>query len=264
MFKASQANLAKCVTAMDGYFAKATQLYGIAMPKVRLVADINSARLGGQANYTNMRLRVNPVFLENDTDHYIEQTIGHEVAHFVVRAREKAGHYGTGMFKRVRSHGPEWQRVMRDLGLPANRTHNYQVPAHLVGKVGKSKARYRYICPNCKHEYQLSSVLHNRIQQLRQVRWHPRCGRTLGQIVYQPVAPVAAPAVPTLQVIQATVKVKAPAPGTKLADCYKLYKSLPGATRQSLIQMFVQNLGMTANGASTYYYQCNKLKEAGV
>ena len=54
--------------------------------------------------------------LNENTDHFIEQTVGHEWAHLA--AANLHGH-------KIRSHGPEWKAVMHKLGLDAARCHAY-------------------------------------------------------------------------------------------------------------------------------------------
>lgn len=58
-----------------------------------------------------------------------------------------------------------------------------------------------------------------------------------------------------MTVVQKAAVVKpqhAPAAGSKLERAIEIYKSMPGASRQQIIQAFVSQLGMTPAGASTY------------
>lgn len=50
----------------------------------------------------------------------------------------------------------------------------------------------------------------------------------------------------------------APAAGTKMERALEIYKNMPGASRQQIIDAFVSQLGMTPAGASTYQYNCKK------
>lgn len=49
-----------------------------------------------------------------------------------------------------------------------------------------------------------------------------------------------------------------PGAGTKMERAIEIYKNMPGATRQQIIDAFVSQLGMTPAGASTYQYNCKK------
>lgn len=63
-------------------------------------------------------------------------------------------------------------------------------------------------------------------------------------------------------VIQQTATVVKPAhvpgAGTKMERAIDIYKAMPGASRQQLISAFVDQLGMTPAGASTYAYNVKK------
>lgn len=70
----------------------------------------------GQAYPGKNHIRLNGQLLNENTDHFIEQTVGHEWAHLA--AANLHGH-------KIRSHGPEWKAVMHKLGLDAARCHAY-------------------------------------------------------------------------------------------------------------------------------------------
>ncbi|KZZ57245.1 hypothetical protein A3762_07625 [Oleiphilus sp. HI0125] len=96
-------------------------------------------------------IRFNQELLSLYGQQFIDETVGHEVAHFIVHEVVE---------RRVRPHGREWQSVMIDVLKKAPEvTHQYEV------KPARTIKRYRYhcACPNKSHE--LTSIRHNRVRR---------------------------------------------------------------------------------------------------
>lgn len=213
--------------------------------------DINSARLGGQAcGATHMRL--NPVFLNTYQDHYITQTVGHELAHLFVNQLYT---------RRVQSHGAEWKSMMRLLGIPANRCHRYEVPAGV--QVGKQVKKYKYQCSVCLEQIEVGAKVHNNLSRGRTYH-HKRCGRAgaLQPVVMATAAPVkiSTPTIPSN-----VTRVNVPfnhliSDKSKLDKCRLLAKNNPNITKDDLLRAFKQYGDCTSAGALTYFY---KLKGEG-
>ncbi|WP_028240847.1 SprT family zinc-dependent metalloprotease [Stutzerimonas azotifigens] len=73
----------------------------------------------GVAHLDENRLRFNAQLYRENREHFLTQTVAHEVAHLV--AHQMFG-------PRIRPHGEEWQLIMRGVyGLPPNRCHTYEV-----------------------------------------------------------------------------------------------------------------------------------------
>jgi len=73
----------------------------------------------GVAHLTENRLRFNAQLYQENREHFLRQTVAHEVAHLVAHQR-----YGAS----IRPHGSEWQQIMLKVyGLPAERCHSYEV-----------------------------------------------------------------------------------------------------------------------------------------
>lgn len=100
-------------------------------PEVRY--DIKN-RFGGVAitgGTDDWTVRLNLILCYENEEHFIEQTVGHEVAHLVARAIH--GHTklaedpktGKMVVKKIRSHGPEWRAVMVKFSLIPHVTHRY-------------------------------------------------------------------------------------------------------------------------------------------
>lgn len=109
-----------------------------------------SGTTAGWSNYNAKTLMFQLDLAEKNADHFINQTVPHEVAHYVQRAV-----YGYGC---VKPHGKEWKYIMRRVyGIQPDRCHSYDVS---VTKKRNVK-RFTYSC-GCK-THQVSAVKHNRI-----------------------------------------------------------------------------------------------------
>jgi len=93
-------------------------------------------------------IRYNLKLLEQNREHFLAQTLPHEVAHVVAPAK-----FG----RRIRPHGPEWQSLMLYFGAKPKRCHNYDVSKLPTRKL----KRFNYRC-NCR-DHQLTSIRHNRV-----------------------------------------------------------------------------------------------------
>lgn len=224
---------------------------GVTMPMPTIKYDINSARLGGQANYSKHLIRVNPVFLNAYTDHYIDQTCTHEAAHLIARAK-----YG----RMISAHGPEWKRVMVDLGVQPNRCHSYKVPAGL--KVGKQTTKHACSCERCGYETEVGTKVANKIKAGAVYR-HRGCGGRIGFPLHLSGKMVAIPtATAKAHTVKTPGKLSPTATGSKLDICRQLWKThqLPKApqSRATMIDLFVRFAGCTPAGAATYFAKINK------
>ena len=213
---------------------------GIDTGKIIVKYDINSARLGGEAHAAANVIRLNPVFLNAYTDHYIETTVAHEWAHLATR---KVHGYG------VASHGPEWKQMMINIGVPPARCHSYKVPEGM--NVGKQRQKYQIVCDCCGEEMECGAKIFAKIQN--GVRYkHKRCGgviKVVGRIINKPAQKAA------------QAPVSKPATGaTKMEQCKVIFVTMTaaGAARKEIVEAFVSQIGMTNAGASTYYNTCKK------
>lgn len=97
---------------------------------------------GGAEDWT---IRLNLILCYENEAHFIEQTVGHEVAHLVQRvvfgSTKMVEDKKTGKreVKKIRSHGPEWRSVMVKFGLEAARTHKYDTSSIETKKRARSK-----------------------------------------------------------------------------------------------------------------------------
>lgn len=230
----------------------ANQEYGLSLGMPPMLYILRGSTAGKAMS--NYELRFHPTLLVAETDRYLKRTVPHEVAHLVVGAREHLGHYRG--FK-VKSHGRQWKEVMRLYDAEETRCHSYDISGFRL-----RKTRYEYKCGNpvCGKVISVGGKVHNQLQKDPNSRWHKSCK-------HHPLIPVGKiPASKGGKPITSTTKLKAPEAETKLAQCYALYKSWHHRYgRQDMIAVFTQEVYPLTNAcASTYYYQCQKLWEAGI
>lgn len=81
---------------------------------------------GGSEDWT---IRLNLILCFENEEHFIKQTVGHEVAHLVNHVvhgfTKQVEEKGKMVTKKVRSHGKEWRHVMTVLGLEPKIYHTY-------------------------------------------------------------------------------------------------------------------------------------------
>ncbi len=158
-----------------GFFCVcAEQLYGGEFTPDAVLFDIrrNSMR-SGQYCYTVHRngcmshvLRFNQAFLARYWDDMMENTVPHEVAHFVAKVRE-----GREPDFIEDGHGPNWEGIMKDFWVRPLIHHRYSI---------EHTRPYVYRC-SCR-EVPLTSIRHNRSQ--RKGGAYYRCKRCGNSLIY--------------------------------------------------------------------------------
>lgn len=88
----------------------------------------------GYARYPSWQIELNPRLLAFDGQ--VSRTLRHELAHLV--AYHRAGR------RRIKPHGPEWQRACSDLGIHGEPAHH-----RLPLPRNRTERRLAYQCPNC-------------------------------------------------------------------------------------------------------------------
>ena len=138
--------------AVVDYICQAEARYGITIPCLP-IGYRNMGRVAGQHVWRKSllgadrhSLAFNSVLLAENEEDFMARTVPHEVAHYVASM----------VWGRVRSHGAEWQRVMRGFGLNPSRCHSYDTSASR-----KKVWRHVYSC-DCR-EHRVSTVMHNKI-----------------------------------------------------------------------------------------------------
>ncbi len=223
-----------------------------------IVWDVRG-RNGGYYMPGTSVIHLNPILFNENVDDYLENTIPHEVAHLVhyfrkgdditYRLRVRA----LGIRQKRDIHGPGWKAVMRVFGIrnPA-RCHSYDVSNSQV----RVKNKFHYKCSSCGKDYFIGPKRHKKI--LAGVKyWGLCCGKSSSLVFQTELGQV------TLQQAKDKVEQKIVKP-TKQVSVNKIISKKDlvrllvaqhaGLSRNEMINKIQTEIGMSAAGASTYYY----------
>lgn len=122
----------ECIDVTRQYVVQCNQLFGLYLPNYRVVFSLKGTT-AGRAFIRDNIIAYNPTLLRENPEEFLQQTVGHEVAHFASMTK-----YGTD----IDAHGDEWKKMMVSLGLIPKRCHSYDV-ANVPTRVGKVRNRPR-------------------------------------------------------------------------------------------------------------------------
>lgn len=95
---------------------------------------------GGSDDWT---VRLNLILCYENEDDFIQQTVGHEVAHLVCHVvhgfTKRVEENGETKIKKIRAHGPEWRDTMVQLGLKPATYHKYDTSSIETKKRKRAK-----------------------------------------------------------------------------------------------------------------------------
>lgn len=133
------------------YIALAGQIYNKSFSAIPIMFDLRGKCAGMyQRKGRERRIRFNPWLFAKYYQHSNEQTIPHEVAHYITDC--------LWSIRKVKPHGQEWQSVMQAFGVEPRVTGDFD----LTGIPTKQYQRFSYSC-GCKI-HQLSLIRHRRVQ----------------------------------------------------------------------------------------------------
>jgi SprT protein len=136
--------------ALD-YINLAGQIYQKSFSSIPIMFDLRGKCAGMyRRNGRERVIRFNPWLFAKYYKHSLEQTIPHEVAHYITDC--------IWPIRKVKPHGPEWKSVMRSLGVEPRVTGDFD----LAGIPVRQYQRFDYSC-SCK-THQLSLIRHRRVQ----------------------------------------------------------------------------------------------------
>lgn len=128
-------------------YVLAERHYGRSFERPDICLDLRGQSAGMAYPQVN-RLRFNPLLYRENSRHFLQQTVAHEVAHLL--AYRLHG-------KNIRPHGTQWQNIMLQVfGLPAERCHSYRLPPAW-------KTLYAYACRCRQHDF--SAQRHARVRK---------------------------------------------------------------------------------------------------
>ena len=117
----------------QGWVDKAISAYGRPFPKISVSLDLKGT-CAGKAYHWENRVKLNRFLLRQNPEEMVNQTLPHEIAHVITHIQYPFAQ---------KSHGPEWQSVMRMFGLVPDTCHNYD-----TSNVGTWKLkRFEWLCP---------------------------------------------------------------------------------------------------------------------
>jgi len=122
----------------------------------------------GTANYYSKKVKFNKVLIEENFEHFINDTIPHEVAHIVTYY-----FYGDNQT----AHGKAWKYVMSHVfGVKPERCHSLDTTNSRV----RNTKKFIYTCP-CNKTFNLSSNRHKKIQEWG---FNRLCSTCKGRLVF--------------------------------------------------------------------------------
>ncbi|MCW3148419.1 SprT family zinc-dependent metalloprotease [Stutzerimonas stutzeri] len=106
----------------------------------------------GVAHLHDNLLRFNPQLYRENREHFLEQTVAHEVAHLIAHR----------MFgPRIQPHGEEWQLIMQGVyELAPERCHTYAIER-------RPRTRYVYRCQCIERDFPFSAQRHSLVRKGR-------------------------------------------------------------------------------------------------
>lgn len=132
-----------------GYIQRASRIYDKTFCAIAIKFDLRGKCAGMyRRNGRDRFIRFNPWIFAKYYKHSIEQTVPHEVAHYITDCLWPS--------RRVKPHGREWKSVMQAFGAEPRVTANFD----LTGIPVKHYQRIAYAC-GCKI-HQLSLIRHRR------------------------------------------------------------------------------------------------------
>lgn len=166
----SRSQKAEVVTVTEDCIKKAGQCYDRQFSRLPVLFDLKGKCAGMyQRRGDARRIRYNPWLFAKYYPQSLQQTIPHEVAHYIADCL-----WG---IERIKPHGREWRSVMIALGAKPVATGNYS----LEGIPVRQYQRYDYQC-NCK-VHQLTAIRHRRIQLGKASYRCHHCGALLSAVV---------------------------------------------------------------------------------
>lgn len=214
-------------------FERAENEFGVTLTRPEVLYKLKGTT-AGRAFPRQHKIDLNEGLLARNYSKFFETTIPHEAAHLIAPQ----------VYNERTGHGEKWVTVMKVLGVKEiTRCHQYDVTETKI-----QKTHHRYICAHgCT--FKVYGKIHNQVSR-GQARI---CKRHASPIIYQEtIVPESKATTPTLWTPRGN--------GSKMDQCLELYKVLGARfNRKQMIAIFVNDVNCTPAGASTYYYNCQKL-----
>ncbi len=230
----------KCLDLVKAYYHDHHSVGDIHKPKIMFTLRGKTA---GTASNAGGEVNLNAILLNENKQHFIDNTVVHEMAHIFCSQM-----WGTELrgSKRI-SHGNSWKHMMRVLGADPKRCHSYDVTNSTV----RVKAKYSYTCSGCQKVVHLGPTRHKRL--LRNPDQYSHCrGYKLDFVGNKEVQKLT----PKPVNIPKKVAKSTPKTGgnmTKMDKARLLFANNGHLSRKEMIELFIASADCTKAGASTYY-----------
>jgi SprT protein len=147
---------------VEACYTLAEQFFKRRFPRPEVSLKLRGQK-AGVAHLQQNLLRFNEQLYRENTEHFLRQTVAHEVAHLVAHQMFGA---------RIQPHGEEWQLIMRGVyELPPDRCHTYAIRR----RVG---TRYVYRCSCDDQDFAFTPQRHALVAKGRRY-YCRRCKTTL-------------------------------------------------------------------------------------
>ncbi|HAW39822.1 SprT family zinc-dependent metalloprotease [Stutzerimonas stutzeri] len=147
---------------VEACYTLAEQFFKRRFPRPEVSLKLRGQK-AGVAHLQQNLLRFNEQLYRENTEHFLRQTVAHEVAHLVAHQMFGA---------RIQPHGEEWQLIMRGVyELPPDRCHTYAIRR----RVG---TRYVYRCSCADQDFAFTPQRHALVAKGRRY-YCRRCKTTL-------------------------------------------------------------------------------------
>ncbi|MEW9046593.1 MAG: SprT family zinc-dependent metalloprotease [Stutzerimonas stutzeri] len=147
---------------VEACYTLAEQFFKRRFPRPEVSLKLRGQK-AGVAHLQQNLLRFNEQLYRENTEHFLRQTVAHEVAHLVAHQMFGA---------RIQPHGEEWQLIMLGVyELPPDRCHTYAIRR----RVG---TRYVYRCSCADQEFAFTPQRHALVAKGRRY-YCRRCKTTL-------------------------------------------------------------------------------------
>ncbi len=143
-------------SATLGFIHRATEHFQQAFAPLPVAFDLRGRSAGqfqvqGNRLRRHYRIRYNPWVFAVDLTHHLNDTVPHEVAHYITYLRHP----------QAPPHGREWKALMRLFGATPRARSSYS----LDGIALRQQRRHPYQCECQAYSHSISTTIHNRIQR---------------------------------------------------------------------------------------------------
>lgn len=130
-----------------------------------------------------LTLKLNEQLLKEYGDLYINEVVVHEFGHIVINNIYPSGYNG---LKKINTHGKEWKRVCKKLGLTNPKaTTNLVKNSEYINSIRK-RTMHEYKCGcSTNNIHYLSTIRHNRIKRGESEYKCVKCHQILTEIIYK-------------------------------------------------------------------------------